>query len=294
MLLSMTGYGESRHVDEFLSATVDVRAVNNRYLKVVGKYPEWMASVESEVERRVRQRVSRGTVTVSIRVRRLPRPEDFQINQVALTSYLEQLNAVSRQLQIEGPRDLAHLLALPGVVVEQTEAALPEDSVYSLIFRLLESALDSFQEFRVAEGRAMGAELDRNNGQIARQLGEIELLAPQSVVEYRQKLLERVRQSLQSAGGLVNDADLIREVAIYADRGDINEEIARLHSHLGQFSVFVSERESSGRKLDFLCQEMFRETNTMGSKSNHAGLARAVVEIKAAIERNREILQNVE
>ncbi|MFM7162856.1 MAG: YicC/YloC family endoribonuclease [Planctomycetaceae bacterium] len=290
----MTGYGESRHVDEFLSATVDVRAVNNRYLKVVGKYPEWMASVESEVERRVRQRVSRGTVTVSIRVRRLPRPEDFQINQVALTSYLEQLNAVSRQLQIEGPRDLAHLLALPGVVVEQTEAALPEDSVYSLIFRLLESALDSFQEFRVAEGRAMGAELDRNNGQIARQLGEIELLAPQSVVEYRQKLLERVRQSLQSAGGLVNDADLIREVAIYADRGDINEEIARLHSHLGQFSVFVSERESSGRKLDFLCQEMFRETNTMGSKSNHAGLARAVVEIKAAIERNREILQNVE
>ncbi|MFM8218743.1 MAG: endoribonuclease YicC domain-containing protein, partial [Planctomycetaceae bacterium] len=156
------------------------------------------------------------------------------------------------------------------------------------------SALDSFQEFRVAEGRAMGAELDRNNGQIARQLGEIELLAPQSVVEYRQKLLERVRQSLQSAGGLVNDADLIREVAIYADRGDINEEIARLHSHLGQFSVFVSERESSGRKLDFLCQEMFRETNTMGSKSNHAGLARAVVEIKAAIERNREILQNVE
>ena len=148
----MTGYGESRHVDEFLSATVDVRAVNNRYLKVVGKYPEWMASVESEVERRVRQRVSRGTVTVSIRVRRLPRPEDFQINQVALTSYLQQLDAVSQRLQIEGPRDLAHLLALPGVVVEQTEAALPEDSVYTLVFRLLESALDSFQEFRVAEG----------------------------------------------------------------------------------------------------------------------------------------------
>ena len=290
----MTGYGESRHVDEFLSATVDVRAVNNRYLKVVGKYPEWMASVESEVERRVRQRVSRGTVTVSIRVRRLPRPEDFQINQVALTSYLQQLNAVSERLQIEGPRDLAHLLALPGVVVEQTEAALPEDSVYTLVFRLLESALDSFQEFRVAEGRAMGAELDRNNGQIARQLGEIEQLAPQSVIEYRQKLLERVRQSLQSAGGLVNDSDLLREVAIYADRGDINEEIARMHSHLGQFAAFVSERESSGRKLDFLCQEMFRETNTMGSKSNHAGLARAVVEIKAAIERNREILQNVE
>ena len=290
----MTGYGESRHVDEFLSATVDVRAVNNRYLKVVGKYPEWMASVESEVERRVRQRVSRGTVTVSIRVRRLPRPEDFQINQVALTSYLQQLDAVSQRLKIEGPRDLAHLLALPGVVVEQTEAALPEDSVYTLVFRLLESALDSFQEFRVAEGRAMGAELDRNNGQIARQLGEIEQLAPQSVIEYRQKLLERVRQSLQSAGGLVNDSDLLREVAIYADRGDINEEIARMHSHLGQFAAFVSERESSGRKLDFLCQEMFRETNTMGSKSNHAGLARAVVEIKAAIERNREILQNVE
>lgn len=118
-----------------------MRAVNNRYLKVVGKYPEWMASVESEVERRVRQRVSRGTVTVSIRVRRLPRPEDFQINQVALTSYLQQLDAVSQRLKIEGPRDLAHLLALPGVVVEQTEAALPEDSVYTLVFRLLESAL---------------------------------------------------------------------------------------------------------------------------------------------------------
>lgn len=290
----MTGYGEARHVDEFVSATVDVRAVNNRYLKVVGKYPEWMASSESEVERRVRQRVSRGTVTVSIRVRRVPRAEDFQINQVAICSYLEQLNAVSQRLRIEGPRDLAHLLALPGVVLEQGEAPQHDESSLPLVLRLLDSALDSFQEFRVAEGRAMGAELDRNNRQIAKQLAEIERLAPQSVAEYRQKLLDRVRQSLQSAGALVSDADLLREVAIYADRGDINEEIARLHSHLEQFAGFSAEQESSGRKLDFLCQEMFRETNTMGSKSNHAGLARAVVEIKAAIERNREILQNVE
>jgi len=294
LLLSMTGYGESRHVDQSVSAVVDLRAVNNRYLKVVGKYPDWMASVETEVERRVRQRVSRGTVTVAVRVRRVPRPEDYQINQVAIGSYLNQLRQVTESLGVKGMGDISHLLALPGVVTDHEEARQLDDSALQLVLSLLDSALESFQQFRIAEGRAMEAELDRNNLRIAHELAEIEKLAPQSIQEYRQKLLERVRQALQTVATSVSDSDMLREVAIYADRGDISEEITRMHSHLQQFKVFASEPDSSGRKLDFLCQEMFREANTMGSKSNHPQLARAVVEIKAAIERNREILQNVE
>ncbi|MFN6108665.1 MAG: endoribonuclease YicC domain-containing protein, partial [Planctomycetaceae bacterium] len=137
-------------------------------------------------------------------------------------------------------------------------------------------------------------ELERNLGVISAQLAEVARQAPLTVTEYRAKLLERVRQAIAEAGVTLSETDLIREVAIYADRGDINEEITRLRSHLSQFGTFLAEPASTGRKLDFLSQEMFREINTIGSKANHVGIAHAVVEMKAAVEKIREVLQTVE
>ncbi len=140
----------------------------------------------------------------------------------------------------------------------------------------------------------MERELAENAETIAARLHDVAALGPQVVSEYRTKLLERVRQLLKDSGGAVAEADLIREVSIFSERSDINEEITRLSSHLDQFQAFIREPASTGRKLDFLSQEMNREVNTIGSKANNVPIAHCVVEMKAAIEKMREILQNVE
>lgn len=290
----MTGYGDARHHDAQLAAVVEVRSVNNRYLKLVGKYPEWLAPQEGEIERRVRQVVGRGTVTLQIRIDRIARAEDFQLNRVALESYWAQVQQSARELQAPPPTDLGQLLVLDGVVVETRYSHSQDQSSLDLTLQLLDRALERFQAFRLQEGAAMARDLERNLGVINTQLEDVVRQAPQTVAEYRSKLLDRVRQAISETGVTLSETDLIREVAIYADRGDINEEITRLRSHLSQFATFLAESASAGRKLDFLSQEMFREINTIGSKANHVGIAHAVVEMKAALEKIREVLQNVE
>jgi uncharacterized protein (TIGR00255 family) len=290
----MTGYGDARHHDAQLAAVVEVRAVNNRYLKVVGKYPDWLAPQEGEIERRVRQFVSRGTVTLQIRVDRIPRAEDFQLNRVALESYWAQVQQAARELHAAPPTDLGQLLVLDGLVAETRHSHSEDQTTLDLTLRLLDQTLEHFQAFRAQEGAAMGRELERTLVVISAQLDEVARQAPLTVTEYRAKLLGRVRDAIAEAGVTLSETDLIREVAIYADRGDINEEITRLRSHLSQFGTFLAEPASTGRKLDFLSQEMFREINTIGSKANHVGIAHAVVEMKAAVEKIREVLQNVE
>jgi uncharacterized protein (TIGR00255 family) len=290
----MTGYGDARHHDAQLAAVVELRSVNNRYLKLVGKYPEWLAPQEGEVERRVRQFVGRGTVTLQIRVDRIPRPEDYQLNRVALESYWGQVQQSASDLHAPPPTDLGQLLVLDGVVVETRHSHSEDQSSLDLTLQLLDRALERFQAFRLQEGAAMARDLERNLGVITAQLEEVARQAPLTVAEYRAKLLDRVRQAISETGVTLSETDLIREVAIYADRGDINEEITRLRSHLSQFATFLAEPVSTGRKLDFLSQEMFREINTIGSKANHVGIAHAVVEMKAALEKIREVLQNVE
>jgi uncharacterized protein (TIGR00255 family) len=290
----MTGYGDARHHDAQLAAVVEVRSVNNRYLKLVGKYPEWLAPQEGEIERRVRQVVGRGTVTLQIRVDRIARAEDFQLNRVALESYWAQVQQSARELHAPPPTDLGQLLVLDGVVVETRQSHTEDQSSLDLTLQLLDRALERFQAFRIQEGAAMAHDLERNLGVITFHLEEVARQAPLTVVDYRTKLLDRVRQAVSETGVTLSETDLIREVAIYADRGDINEEITRLRSHLSQFVTFLAESASTGRKLDFLSQEMFREINTIGSKANHVGIAHAVVEMKAALEKIREVLQNVE
>lgn len=293
-MLSMTGYGDARFQDERLSASVELRAVNNRYLKVTMKCSEAYAALEGEIERIVRETISRGTVNVAIRVDRLWSADEFVLNSVALKSYWSQLQAASRDLGAPLPAEMGYLLAAPGVVSEESRRTVDLQADGEIIKRLLADALKKLQGFRVDEGRSMARELEANAKTIAERLQEVVALAPQVVSEYRSKLLERIRQNLADSGVSVAETDLIREVAIFTDRSDINEEITRLKSHLEQFQVFIREPASTGRKLDFLSQEMNREVNTIGSKANNVAIAHCVVEMKAAIEKMREILQNVE
>jgi len=294
VLLSMTGFGDARHQDGRLAAFVEVRAVNNRYLKVATKCPEAYATLESEIERIVRESINRGTVSVAIRVDRLWGADEFAINQVALRSYWSQLQAAARDLAAPPPVDLAQVLAVPGVVSDESRRSADVQADGEIIRRLLAEALAKLQTFRIDEGRSMARELADNAARIGECLKNVSALAPQVVSEYRSKMLERVRQLLAESGVNVTESDLIREVSIFSDRSDINEEITRLKSHLEQFQSFISEPASTGRKLDFLSQEMNREVNTIGSKANNVAIAHSVVEMKAAIEKMREILQNVE
>jgi uncharacterized protein (TIGR00255 family) len=290
----MTGFGDARFQGEQLAAAVEIRAVNNRYLKILTKCAEVYAGFEGDIERIVRESIGRGTVSVTIRVDRLHRAEDFALNRTALASYWSQLQTAARELSAPSPGDLGQLLALPGVVADETTRTVDLAADWELIRQLLGRALEKLHTFRVDEGAAMARELLANIEAIGARLDEIAALAPQVVSEFRSRMLERVRQSLADSGVPVAEADLIREVSIFSDRSDINEEITRLRSHLEQFRAFVGESASSGRKLDFLGQEMFREINTIGSKANNVAIAHCVVEMKGAVEKIREILQNVE
>lgn len=294
MLLSMTGFGEARHQEDKLSVSVEVRTVNNRYLKISIRCSDAYAALEGEIERVIREKISRGTVNISIRVDHPLAVLENPVNEVVLENYLKRLQGLADRLYLTHQPDLNALVNLPGVVTDDSHRVFDVDAEWPVIQDVLKKALDKLQKFRSDEGQSMLNELLLNNSVITQQLQNVEQLAPQVVSEYRTKLLERVRQVLAETGVNVTESDLIREVSIHADRTDINEEIKRLRCHLDQFQVFVKDKDSPGRKLDFLSQEMFREVNTIGSKANNVPIAHCVVEMKAAVEKIREILQNVE
>lgn len=293
MLLSMTGFGDARHQDDRQVISLEVRTVNNRYLKVNIKCSDQYATMESDIERIVRESISRGTVSVSVKIQNLQRSEDFRLNAAALGNYAQQATALSRELNLVPPT-LGELLGLPGVVADDGRPAAEPQSVWPIVEQVLKQCLQRLQVFRAEEGRSMDREMVGLLGVLSSRLQEVVVLAPRVVSEYRTKVLERVRTLIADEKVTVSETDLIREVAVHADRADITEEITRLKCHIEQFTAFVNEPVSAGRKLDFLTQEMFREVNTIGSKANHVGIAHHVVEMKAAVEKIREILQNVE
>jgi uncharacterized protein (TIGR00255 family) len=296
VLLSMTGYGESRQQGDQLSVAVELRALNNRYLKISLRAAEPYTRYEPEIEKILRRVVRRGTIQVLLRVHRQAAARDFRLNAVALRSYLEQLRDLQKDLGLGKGSGLsaAQLLALPGVVAEPAMEERDGTGDWTVIERVLEEALGRLQAMRREEGRAMGRELLALRDEIARHLAAIRERAPGVVNAYRDRLHERVRLMLAELDVQIDRSELIKEVAIFAERSDIAEELVRLASHLDQFQDVLEEPESPGRKLEFLTQEMFREANTIGSKANDVEIARHVVEIKGAIEKIRELIQNIE
>ncbi|HEV3024447.1 MAG TPA: DUF1732 domain-containing protein, partial [Pirellulales bacterium] len=198
------------------------------------------------------------------------------------------------ELDTDAKVPLESLLMLPGVVIENPTDAGVAEKDWPLIRSTLTAAMEALDEMRRGEGRAMAGDLAANCRAIAGELAGVETRAPLVVAAYRDRLHERLKALLAELGVTITPADLIKEVSVFAERSDISEEVVRLKSHLEQFDAFMSTAESSGRKLEFLTQEMFREANTVGSKANDVQIARHVIEIKAAIERVREMIQNVE
>lgn len=296
MLLSMTGYGEARHQSETLNLAIELRSVNNRYLKVSLRASEPYNLLEAEFEKVIRKSVRRGTIQVTVRCERQYAPQDFRINSTALKSYISQLQQASTELGMQDRTDvlLGQVLALPGVVPEPGDIARDVSDDWPIVERVLEAALAKLQAMRQEEGRAMAQEFLQMRDHIAGQLDLIRKRIPQVVSLFRDRLHERVKGLLAELDVEIDRSDLIKEVAIFAERSDIAEEVVRLASHLDQFQEIMNEAESPGRKLEFLTQEMSRETNTIGSKASDVEISRHVVEIKGTLEKIRELVQNVE
>jgi uncharacterized protein (TIGR00255 family) len=289
----MTGHGAGRVQERGVVVTTELRTVNNRYYKLSFRSTEGYGSLESRIDDLIRKSVRRGTVQLDLRVERAS-PENYRVNEAALTSYYNQLRLMGAELGIATDVRLEFLLALPGVVNEQVLSSEVAETDWPVIERSIRQALDGLDRMRQEEGRAMSEDLVENCKTIALELGSVEKLAPNVVEAYRARLTERLTNLLAEFSVEVNPADVIREVGLFAERSDISEETVRLRSHLEQFQAIMAAAESNGRKLEFVTQEMFREANTIGSKSNDAMIARHVIEIKTAIERIREMIQNIE
>jgi uncharacterized protein (TIGR00255 family) len=291
LLLSMTGFGEARHEDERLSVLAEIRAVNNRHLKLTTRVSDPYAALEPELERLVRETVRRGTVQLTLRVDRPHQPGDYRLNLVALESYRAQLQG----LQPDGPPpDLAALLALPGVVEDRKPQAEDPHEHWPILSQVVATALGRFQASRSEEGRAMAAELLALGRSLEDGIERVARRGPEVVESYHARLTERVQSLLTRHGLTVEPELLIREVAILAERSDVSEEITRMRAHLAQYAEVIEGSESAGRRLEFVVQEMGREINTIGSKANDVEISRAVVELKGQLEKVRELIQNVE
>lgn len=300
MLTSMTGFGAASGRADGYAVSVEIKAVNNRFLKTSIRLPDGFAVLESKIEERLRTKLARGSVNFALRLEREAAAADVGLNFDALKRYL----AEARRFAAENPElvsvdslgTLVDYARLPGVVrdaARSEQADLPE-RLWDAIARCVDDALEQMQTMREAEGASMKRDLAENLAGLRTLIGEVERLAPTVVENYRRRLTERVAKILADEGATLNPGDLIREIAVYADRVDISEEIVRFYSHLKQFDETMENEPICGKKLDFITQEMFRETNTIGSKANSPEVLACVVEMKSGIERIREMVQNVE
>jgi uncharacterized protein (TIGR00255 family) len=290
----MTGFGEARSQAGGLAVSVEARTINSRHFKLSFRASEGYSSLEPEVEAVVRDSIRRGTVQLNLRVDRRVTVDDYRINTDVVENYRAQLEGYTGRTEWKDADDLRLLLSLPGAIDEKSRGDFYPREHWPEIETVVRQALGALAKMRIEEGVALAADLAHNGRQIAERLDAIAQRSPEVTQSYQSRLTGRVQKALSELNVTVEPADLLREIALFADRSDISEEIVRLRSHLQQYEAALLMSESSGRKLEFIAQEMGREVNTIGSKANDAEISRLVVDIKTALERIREQIQNVE
>jgi uncharacterized protein (TIGR00255 family) len=290
----MTGFGEARKQTGQMSIAVEVRTINSRHFKLSYRASDGYGALEPEVEAATREVIRRGTVQLNLRVDRSSVSDDYRINTDVLDSYRQQLDQYAAANKLNVAFDPQTLLTLPGVIIEKSRSDEDPHDDWPTIEPVINEALAAMSKMRAEEGVALAADLAHNGRQILENLDAITRRTPEVTQAYQTRLTTRVQQALSELNVTVEPADLLRELALFADRSDISEEIVRLRSHLQQYEAALMLPESSGRKLEFIAQEMGREINTIGSKANDGEISHLVVEIKTALERIREQIQNVE
>jgi len=291
MVYSMTGFGRSKKVMEHTSVTVEIKTVNHRFSEFHIRMPRQLVKIEDKIKKCLNQYVTRGRIEVFITIegeslvkRRL------NIDWKLIDEYYHFIESLKEKYEIHKETKISHFLMKEDLVdIEEIEEE--NEQLESAILQAVKEASVRLQEMRKLEG----LELERDFQQHLRNLedlsNEVSLYAPAIVENYRERLLKKVQEY---ASTITDESRILTEVALFADKSDITEELTRLKSHIKQFEHILQEKEPVGRKLDFLLQEMNREVNTIGSKGNDSTIAKLVVEMKSVLEKMREQVQNVE
>ena len=291
MIRSMTGYGLSEGGASQYKVRAEVRSVNNRSLRITFRLPERLQGLEQEFERIVRDTISRGSVSVSVSLDDVSGDTGFLLDQSALRYYRQSLAEL--QAPGEAPVPVAALITLPGVVRKKASDELDQGVVDTAV-QTLRRALDAFVASRETEGANLWQDLMAHCKVVEGLVKQVEERSPGMLDSYRQRLSDRLAKLLEGIGSNITEEDVRRELVLFADRSDISEEIVRMRSHLELVRTGPSVKEAFGRKLEFIVQEMFREANTMASKTNDPEMVHLVVDVKAEVEKLREQALNVE
>lgn len=294
MIRSMTGFGDASTSDQGTAYAVEVRSVNNKYLKCNVRTPDSLQSLEPELEQIIRATVSRGSVTLTITCSSNDAGAAQKINAAALRAYAEQI-AQAMGITVAQVQP-GQLIQLPGVLQDPGDDADRLQKARVAIRPLVKLALEHMVAMRTREGVALRDDLMSHLELIDDRLGQITKLAPSVVTDYTDRLKTRMESMLSKSDSQTEPAEIIREVAVYAEKTDIAEEIARLGEHLVHFKDLLNDTDERplGRTMDFLSQELLREANTIASKSPDAAMSRLIVEIKGSIDRIKEQVQNAE
>ena len=294
MIKSMTGFGRCETELSGRAVTVEVKSVNHRYFEFACRTPRSYGFLDDKLKSYISSRVSRGKIDVFVSIGASnDTPCEVEINHSLASGYLNAMQKLSETYGIPNDASTVAVSRFPDVLTVR-KAAEDEDQITADVLTATQTALDSFIAMREAEGCRMKEDILSRADRILELVGEIEERSPQTVAEYEQRLLDRIRQTLEGFRVEIDEQRVLTEVALFSDKVAVAEETVRLRSHIGQLREFLGSAEPVGRKLDFIIQEMNREANTIGSKVQDAILAHKVVEIKSEIEKIREQVQNIE
>jgi len=291
MLKSMTGFGRAEKLIETFDIKAQIKSVNHRYSDFNIRMPKCYSFLEDKIRMRASEYISRGKIEININIDQKESDDrEITLNMPVAESYLKALRQLS-ELGIQDDVRVSTLSKYSDIFnIEYKE--VDEDEIWKMIDSVLTEALEEFVKMRQEEGLRLEADIDFLLTEIEKYLEKVEELAPQSVENKRQRLLTKIQEYLDDAQ--IDHSRIVQETAIFADKVAIDEETTRLHSHINEFRKAIKSDKPIGKKLDFVIQEMNRETNTIGSKCNELEITRNVVEIKSEIEKIREQIQNIE
>ena len=289
---SMTGYGKGEAADEHRKVTVELKAVNNRYLEINTRFSKALNFVDDAVRKEISAVVRRGTVDVMYTYTLTGESDKaVHVDMPLASEYLSAAKSMRDELALADDITVMGILRLPDVL-SLTAAEGDRDEITALFVSATQNAAAELDKMRCVEGAGVKADFKKLIGNIVKALTSVVARAPKVVVDYRDKLKKRINELLD--GVAPDETRIAMEVAVFADKCDINEEISRLTSHIDQFLAAIESEEPQGRRLDFLSQEMNREINTMGSKANDLELTKLVIEMKNELEKIKEQIRNVE
>lgn len=294
MIQSMTGYGTGQGQLKDASFSVEIRTVNNRYFKSRIKLPDHLLFLEEEIDRHLRKKIDRGMVNYVLKYKEVCENALFQINEGLIKSCLDKISKSASRCEVSSTVDIAKLLDLPGMISPAEPDAAEAGKIKKEVLKVTDKAVDNLIKMRSAEGKSLAKDLNNHCKSIQKSANKIRKLADKVPQEYYEKLQEKIHTLLENTNTEIKEDAVAREVAIFAEKMDISEELARLESHLAQFSDACEKGGQVGRRLDFLTQEMLREANTIASKSGDSEITHHVVDMKCFIDKIKEQVQNVE